>query len=89
MSDDDPIFLARESYRRRRLGDAARFLPLLGIVLLLVPILWADGAGTSGAMIYIFSVWALLILVIGLLSRALARAGAEAADPDSSENSEH
>ena len=60
-----PMFLERESYRRRRLGDAARLGPFTGLVLLLLSGLWTT---TAGAMIYIFVVWAILIVVIGVLS---------------------
>jgi len=66
-----PVFLERQSYRRRRLLDVARLLPLLGALLLLVPLLWPGsdgGADTvppampmSGAMTYVFFVWAALI----------------------------
>jgi len=68
------VFLERQSYRRRRLLDLARLLPLLGVLLLLVPLLWPDsdspvhaGSGNrampmSGAIAYIFAVWAALIL---------------------------
>lgn len=70
------LFLEREGYRRRRLTDAARMLPLLGAALFLIPLLWpvpdADagqaGVSTSRAIIYIFLVWALLIAVSGVLS---------------------
>lgn len=72
-------FLERESYRRRRLADAARLLPLVGFVLLLLPVLLKT---TNDALVYIFTVWAVLILLIGLVSRRLARADAQAAsDP--------
>ena len=33
----EPVFLERQSYRRRRLGDAAKFLPFVGLVLFLLP----------------------------------------------------
>ncbi|WP_196222710.1 hypothetical protein [Pseudooceanicola algae] len=66
-----PVFLARRSYRQRRLGDAARLLPVLGIIFLVgVPLLWPQGAAaglpTSRAIIYIFGVWALLALATAL-----------------------
>lgn len=67
----EPLFLERQNYRRRRLGDAARFLPVLGFVLFLLPILWAGDGRTAGGMIYVFSVWALLIAVVAFLSRRL------------------
>ncbi len=34
-----PLFLARAPYRRRRLRDAARLLPVVGGFLLLLPLL--------------------------------------------------
>ena len=67
----DPVFLERETYRRRRIGDAAKFMPFFGLVLMLLPVLWADVATTAGGMIYLFVVWAILIAVSGFLSRVL------------------
>ena len=69
----EPLFLARQSYRRRRLADAAKVLPVLGTILLLMPILWKGGATTAGGLVYVFTVWALLILAVGLVSARLAR----------------
>ena len=71
----EPLFLARDSYRRRRLGDAARLMTLLGFVLLLLPVLLTS---TTQALLYIFTVWALLIVIMVILSRRLS--GAEAAE---------
>jgi hypothetical protein len=59
-----PLFLARAPYRRRRLRDAARLLPVLGLFLLLLPLLWtpdAQVALSSGDVIYFFAVWLVLI----------------------------
>lgn len=68
------LFVERDIYRRRRLLDAARVLPVLGFLLLLLPVLWArTGAmGIAGETIYVFVLWALLIVATALLSRALA-----------------
>lgn len=69
-----PLFLARASYRRRRLRDAARLLPILGIFLLLLPILWMpDGRIKLNAadIIYFFVVWLGLIVAAALFSRKL------------------
>ncbi|WP_323036640.1 hypothetical protein [Pararhodobacter sp.] len=38
-----PLYLERETYRRRRIMDAARVLPVLGFVLILLPVLWTQG----------------------------------------------
>ena len=72
-----PLYLARESYRRRRLTDAARLLPVLGMVLIGLPVLWdpasAQSPVTAWAKLYLFAVWFALILAAFLLSRALSR----------------
>ena len=71
-----PIFLQRRSYRRRRMMDAARVLPVMGALLLLVPLLWPRPGGeeepvaTSISFINIFGLWAVLSLLAGLLSRS-------------------
>lgn len=75
-----PLFLERQSYKRRRLTDAAKLLPLLGAALFLVPLLWSragtgdDGepVATSLAIAYIFGIWAVLIgatVVLGMAMR--------------------
>ena len=79
----DRLFLERESYRRRRLADAARLLPIVGFVLLLLPVLLRT---TNDALVYIFTVWALLILAIGLVSHRLSRTEAvPTREPDTSD----
>jgi len=77
-----PLFLARQSYRRRRLADAARLIPLLGTVLLLIPIFWSTGNSTSGGLVYVFVAWGGLIAVIGLLARALNDIANDPDQPD-------
>jgi hypothetical protein len=72
------VFLERESYRRRRLMDAARLLPILGALLFMLPLLWPDpdpgeatnGIAMSSAMIYVFAVWIGLIGAIFLFGKA-------------------
>ncbi|MEQ9037211.1 MAG: hypothetical protein RIE24_02540 [Silicimonas sp.] len=76
----EPIFLERQNYRRRRLGDAAKFLPFLGLVLFLLPVLWAEKATTAGGIVYLFTVWAFLICVVAILSRFLSDAEPEKGD---------
>lgn len=68
-----PLFLERATYRRRRMMDGARVLPILGAVLLLLPVLWtrSGGMGTAGEAVYLFGLWFGLILIAALLSRPL------------------
>jgi hypothetical protein len=71
------VFLEKKTYRRRRMHDAARALPVLGLILLMLPLLWtaSDGPATSNAdaTLYVFAVWCLLVLLAALVSRALRR----------------
>ena len=78
MTDLPPsrsVFVERPAYRRRRMMDAARLLPILGISLLMVPLLWQkpDATGQPGDMVkmsdaifYVFGVWALMISLAAL-----------------------
>ncbi|WP_422072715.1 hypothetical protein [Tranquillimonas rosea] len=82
-----PVFLERQSYRRRRLADAARLLPLAGAVAFVFPVFWSGGdeaaarPATADAGLYVFAVWLGLIVVAALLSGRLVRHG-EDADQD-------
>lgn len=75
MSDTRrPVFLERDLYRRRRVIDAAKLLPICGIVLFLFPVLTLDDRqpdqiATASRLIYFFSVWFFLIAVAFVLSR--------------------
>ncbi len=82
-----PVFLERRSYRQRRMMDAVRLLPLIGLLLWLLPTLWSvsdDGGvepvNTSQAITYVFGVWGCLILSGGVLWRYLV-AGGEMPNP--------
>ncbi len=62
------VFLERRSYRRRRLMDAVRLLPIFGALMLMLPLFWPTGQSApdaavsmSTAVIYVFVVWLLLI----------------------------
>ena len=70
-----PIFLERRRYRMRRLADLARMLPVVGAAGVLLPLLWGEGTATSGALIYLFGLWAVLIVVTAAISRALGEDG--------------
>ena len=79
-----PLFLERETYRRRRIMDGARILPVAGFVLILLPVLWTRGGdpgtptgpatGTAAEAVYLFALWLVLILVAALLARPLRAA---------------
>ena len=82
-----PVFLPPAGYRRRRVRDAARLLPVLGVVLLVVPLLWTrsdqpGGVGNAAALIYVVAVWGGLIAGANLLSRLLRRDTEDDADED-------
>lgn len=79
-----PLFLERQSYRRRRLVDMIRMLPLIGALLWAVPLLWPSGdesaTPTSVAIIYLFAVWLGMVVLGAILARLLKKA--EDQDPD-------
>ena len=77
------LFLERRTYRQNRLQDAARLLPILGLLLFFAPIfIRGDGAvagGEAGSqvrgwLVYYFTVWIGLIALTAFVSRALMRA---------------
>ncbi len=71
------LYLARRSYRRRRLIDAARLLPLMGVVLFLLPLLWAPAeapeTATARQGLYVLAVWFALVVAALVLARRLPR----------------
>lgn len=80
-----PLFLARRAYRERRALDAARLLPFAGAVLFALPVTWSGNpfrAGpTAAGGLYLFAVWAGLIVAAALFSRRLRRVIAEETPP--------
>jgi hypothetical protein len=86
------VFLERRSYRMRRLGDAARLLPVLGLVLFLLPLFWGpDASGqprfTAWDGLYLFVIWGGLIGLAAILSRRLAPRGTPLAQADAGDGS--
>ena len=82
MKPPAPPFLARRAYRLRRLTDAARFLPALGLILFLLPLLWRDPttgrALTAPGALYLFLAWGGLILLTAIVAGRLAAAERDA-----------
>lgn len=82
MAERGPsLFLERQSYRRRRLIDWIRVLPVLGLALWMLPLLWPVGedasVSTASALIFIFVTWLVLVIVAALSARALRRIEAQ------------
>ncbi len=71
------LFLERQSYRRRRLIDMLRMLPVIGMLLWSIPLLWSSGdtvgdrVATSDAIIFIFLVWLSMVSGAGVLARVM------------------
>ncbi len=68
-----PPFLARRAYRRRRLQDFARALPVLGLVLFLLPLAGGSVRTTGGTGIWLFACWGGLVLTSALIAPYLVR----------------
>jgi len=68
--------------------DAARLLPVLGILLVMVPVLWGTDAtrpSTSSAILYLFGIWAALVVLAFVVSsrlRHLRNAGDKSVSSD-------
>ncbi|MEL6571977.1 MAG: hypothetical protein AAFQ64_09980 [Pseudomonadota bacterium] len=62
-----PVYLARKSYRQRRIRDAARMLPLVGAVLWVMPVMYVAPA-TSTTGLLIFGIWVVLIIFAAVIS---------------------
>ena len=80
------VFLERDIYRRRRLVDAAKWLPLAGLLLFVAPALLlgtpsvipsgdgsegAEGASTAMRLVYFIFAWVCLIGICAVISRGL------------------
>ncbi|MTH77360.1 hypothetical protein [Paracoccus aestuariivivens] len=76
------LFLGREAYRRRRMIDATRILPVVLAVVVLLPMVWLPRqfSFATGALWLGFG-WLATILVTALLHRAI---GSTAEDDDDS-----
>ncbi|WP_255013101.1 hypothetical protein [Roseovarius sp. M141] len=79
-------FVARGTYRRRRMIDAAGLLPVFGALLFALPLLWLGAGGaaprTSHVLLYLFAVWAILVALSALVTRSLGTGGDAPPDED-------
>ena len=82
MKPTQSVFLERRGYRLRRVMDAARLLPLIGLVVMLLPVFMGVGSSRNLA-VFIFVVWVVLICLAGILGRVL---GAELAPPSENQS---
>lgn len=84
---DDPdgppnrLFLERRGYIQRRVIDGAKLLPIVGLVLFMVPLIWprtgdSSTVATSNSTIYIFFIWLSLIALGAILANRITASGA-------------
>ena len=89
MKPRRPLFLAHDGYRRRRIMDAARVLPVIGAFLFFVPLLWSgDGGGdanTAMGVVYLFAIWLGLVVAAFVFSLSLRH---DIANPDPPQDEE-
>ncbi len=82
----EPTFLARDTYRQRRMIDAARFLPFLGAFAFIVPTLIADRIGTAPGYVVLFGGWIVLIVLSRIVTGRLQRHSVLDDPPDDAGN---
>lgn len=93
--DHDPVgpgvFLDRRIYRRRRLVDALRALPVVALVLFVVPMLITQAGApvqTAPRLAYIIVAWAALILCVAMLNRRLFHGASSDPEEEALEDAE-
>ncbi|MFV0409951.1 MAG: hypothetical protein ACK5LJ_09740 [Paracoccus sp. (in: a-proteobacteria)] len=74
LPSDRPIFLDQAAYRRRRLQDAARLLPLMTLCALLFPVwLVPQAMPGAGGVVILFAIWLLAIIASAVIHHRLRR----------------
>jgi len=71
LSKTTKLFLERQTYRRRRIGDLIKLLPVFGVVLFAIPVFWGSAdapAKTSLTGLYVFATWAALVGILMVLT---------------------
>ena len=67
-----PLYLARASYRQRRLRDVLRILPLAGFLAWILPVMSGQVPATSAVGLYIFAGWIVLIVASAWVTSRLS-----------------
>ena len=78
------VILEKRSYRKRRLLDGLKILPVFAVFLFFIPLLGrhTDEAQLPALLVYLFSVWLGLTILCGVL-------GALVAERPAAQNPEH
>lgn len=77
------LFLGRRAYRRRRMIDATRLLPVVFAIIVLLPPLWLpDRFSFATGTLWLAFGWLLTIAVTAALHRAIGHGGALPEDDD-------
>lgn len=85
---NNAVFLERRAYHKRRMRDLARAVPVFGVILWCIPLLWrqsvdvTEGSSNSDAVVYIFAVWILLIILAAGISKAVKSDDVASTDTD-------
>ncbi|MGC9371293.1 MAG: hypothetical protein ACP5DX_17295 [Paracoccaceae bacterium] len=84
----EPLFLERQNYRRRRMMDLARLLPVLGLFAFMLPLLGGpEGISrTAGNLVYFFLSWFGLIVMAWALARRLSHEGLDGEQGETGED---
>jgi len=70
------LFVEPRNYRTRRIVDGLRVLPLAGIFLIAMPLFWGGTYAvvkSSSVMLFLFGVWAVLILANFIMTRRIGK----------------
>ncbi|MFT4015266.1 MAG: hypothetical protein QM682_18130 [Paracoccus sp. (in: a-proteobacteria)] len=77
------LFLGRNAYRRRRMIEATRILPLVFALAVLLPPIWMPQRFSFGAgVLWLALGWLATILITALLHRAIGRAPPDEEEAD-------
>ena len=74
------LFLERRGYVQKRALDATRLLPIVGLVLLMIPLIWPrtgelSAIETSTSTTYVFAIWLALIVTGAVLAHRFTALG--------------